>query len=172
MSIVLLVILMLATMYYKPHWLYSTMVAMLSYIATAIASFYSISKKIKQKVIKAQNDMSKEELAQSYINDVDNIDKTSSQSSIDINDMKNISNSPKSSQQHKKDRYRKMLKFLDISKVSLGFELSFSYVRILALFFMCFGFALLIYCNLFYPIAYILGILFGVIVVVSYLLCK
>lgn len=64
---------------------------------------------------------------------------------------------------------KKILKFIDLSKVSLGFELSFSVPRILAFLFMVASFLLLIFCGVFYPLVYLLGVVLGLVCVILFL---
>ncbi|RDU73456.1 hypothetical protein CQA66_01995 [Helicobacter aurati] len=148
-AVILLLVLLLVVAVYKPQWLYSLIAATFSYILTMAASMYSIGKKISQKITQAQHDIEQE--------------------SIEFPDN---STAYREKLHPKKQHYKKMLTFLNISKVSLGFELSFSWIRILAFIIMLLGFALLIYYQVFYPIAYILGIALGVIIVVGYLFCN
>lgn len=64
---------------------------------------------------------------------------------------------------------KKILKFIDLSKVSLGFEFSFSVPRILAFLFMVASFLLLIFCGVFYPLVYLLGVVLGLACVILFL---
>lgn len=67
------------------------------------------------------------------------------------------------------DNKKKILKFLDLSKISLGFELSFSLARILAFCLMILGFILLIIFNTFHALIYILGIFLASVITILFL---
>lgn len=64
---------------------------------------------------------------------------------------------------------KRILKFLDLSKASLGFELSFSLSRIFAFLCVLLGFVLLVFFHVFYPLLYLLGTFIGLCLVILYL---
>lgn len=71
-----------------------------------------------------------------------------------------------------KEKSKKLLKFIDFSKASLGFELSFSFARILAFIVMIATLIILEIFHLFYPIVYIAGIFVASICTIIVFLLK
>lgn len=134
--------------FFMPQWLLSLIVAAVSYILVMNISFYSISTKISQKILEANEDLENEKSQE-------NLEQNASQDKTQVS---------------KQQEQKKILKFLDLSKVRLGFELSFSLSRIFAFGIICVGFIMLIYYGLFYPVGYILGIILGAVLIVGYLL--
>ena len=140
LAIAVVSIVLIAVGIYAPDWLYSLATAALSYILVMLASLLSISRKLTYKIEKATQEAKLEEEQESK-------EKTDS----------------------KEKRFKRILRFLDLSKVSLGFELSFSLARSIAFLIMCGGLGGLIYYGVFYLIAYLAGIFCGVALVVGYL---
>ena len=112
---------------YSPIWLYSFGAAFLSYIILTIISFWSIKTKVNQKIIQASQHntlATQKESSKCVLGDPE------TSNHIDTNTFyKQHSGQPSIS---RKQEQKKILKFLDISKLSLGFELSFSLPRIIA----------------------------------------
>ncbi|RDU63564.1 hypothetical protein CQA53_08325 [Helicobacter didelphidarum] len=133
---------------YKPIWLFSLFVGWFSYIILMIASFKSMRSKIAQKIIQAQTEQNIEQYTLTYDKEYSEQDNTTSK---------------------KPQENKKILKFLDLSKISLGFEMSFSKLRMFAFMLMLLGFVILIWLNVFYPLTYILGVFCGSMCVICYL---
>lgn len=150
---------------YNPIWLYSFGAAFLSYIILMIISFWSIKTKVNQKIIQASQHntlATQKESSKCVLGDPE------TSNHIDTNTFyKQHSGQPSIS---RKQEQKKILKFLDISKLSLGFELSFSLPRIIAFLGMILIFSVLVWLQLFYPIAYLMGVCVGALYVVLYLL--
>lgn len=137
-------------------WLFSLLGGCLSYVLLMIITFHSVRTKIMKKISEA--DAKKNLFSTNENNEID--DSTQQTTSA-----KNAKDSAK------KDG-KERLKFIDLSKASLGFELSFSMPRILAFLAMLLCFVLLVWFGLFFPIIYLFGVFLGVVFVVCFLLMR
>ena len=74
--------------------------------------------------------------------------------------------------QSKKEKSKERLKLLDLSKASLGFELSFSLPRIFVFIGMVASCVVLVWFRAFYPLVYLFGVFLGVVIIMCFLLMK
>ena len=74
--------------------------------------------------------------------------------------------------QSKKEKSKERLKLLDLSKASLGFELSFSLPRIFVFIGMIASCVVLVWFRAFYPLVYLFGVFLGVVIIMCFLLMK
>ncbi|WP_304149302.1 hypothetical protein [Helicobacter bilis] len=74
--------------------------------------------------------------------------------------------------QSKKEKSKERLKLLDLSKASLGFELSFSLPRIFVFIGMIVCCVVLVWFRAFYPLVYLFGVFLGVVLIMCFLLMK
>lgn len=72
----------------------------------------------------------------------------------------------------KKEKGKERTKFLDLSKASLGFELSFSLPRILVFIGMIVCCVILVWFKAFYPFVYLFGVFLGVVLIMCFLFVK
>ncbi len=151
-------------------WIFSLMGGCLSYIVLMVVTLYSIRTKIMQKIAEADT----EEKLLKYASKYDDMaEQEILQDSKDTALQHDATKGPKESQNHQpniKEKYKKQLKFLDISKASLGFELSFSLPRIFVFLGMILCFVILVWFGVFFPFVYLFGVFLGVILVVCALL--
>ncbi len=129
---------------YNALWFFSLFAGCISYVILMFVTLKSVSSKITQKIYEASLEQNIDKYKTKYDEvDTDNVDT--------------------------KAKNKDKLRFLDLSKVSLGFELSFSLPRIFAFLFMIFGFILLVIFHIFYPIVYLFGVFNGIIIFLCYL---
>ena len=118
--------------------------------------------------------------------EISNTESKQSKDSIDTNsslspNIQNNTNSPKTTEntesnpntkQSKKEKSKERLKLLDLSKASLGFELSFSLPRIFVFIGMIASCVVLVWLRAFYPLVYLFGVFLGVVIIMCFLLMK
>ncbi|EEO24263.1 MULTISPECIES: hypothetical protein [Helicobacter] len=118
--------------------------------------------------------------------EISNTESKQSKDSIDTNsslspNIQNSTNSPKTTEntesnpntkQSKKEKSKERLKLLDLSKASLGFELSFSLPRIFVFIGMIVCCVVLVWFRAFYPLVYLFGVFLGVVIIMCFLLMK
>lgn len=118
--------------------------------------------------------------------EISNIESKQSKDSINTNsslspNIQNNTNSPKTTEntesnpntkQSKKEKSKERLKLLDLSKASLGFELSFSLPRIFVFIGMIASCVVLVWFRAFYPLVYLFGVFLGVVIIMCFLLMK
>lgn len=158
-------------------WIFSLLGGCLSYVLLMVITFYSIRTKIIKKILEADTEQKLLKYASKYdnINDVIEVQneqdsKQNIESSNNHNKNCNIKNQPNKEQDNIKTEGKERLKFIDLSKASLGFELSFSMPRIFAFLGMILCFGILVWFNVFFPIVYLFGVFLGVVLVVCGLL--
>ena len=100
----------------------------------------------------------------------DSINKDSSPPNTQNNTQTTESNP--NTKQSKKEKSKERLKLLDLSKASLGFELSFSLPRIFVFIGMIACCVVLVWFRAFYPLVYLFGVFLGVVIIVCFLLMK
>lgn len=117
---------------------------------------------------------------------ISNTESKQSKDSIDTNsslspNIQNNTNSPKTTEntesnpntkQSKKEKSKERLKLLDLSRASLGFELSFSLPRIFVFIGMIACCVVLVWFRVFYPLVYLFGVFLGVVIIMCFLLMK
>ncbi len=117
---------------------------------------------------------------------ISNTESKQSKDSIDTNsslspNIQNNTNSPKTTEntesnpntkQSKKEKSKERLKLLDLSRASLGFELSFSLPRIFVFIGMIACCVVLVWFRAFYPLVYLFGVFLGVVIIMCFLLMK
>lgn len=162
----------------------SFFIAFFSFVILIVASIYSINKKVQKKILEARQKAELDSMESNNVLKTDSnlkIDSIAQKDSInlqtDSKDKKDsITQNPTqnskentSKENTSKENKKKILKFLDISKLTLGFELSFSFARIVAFFIMILGFILLIISHTFHALIYILGIFIASLTTILFL---
>lgn len=134
----------IACFMYEKKWILSLFTGFISYIIMIFCTFKSIKEKIDSKILEAK----KQDLTENG---------ACEDSKDSISESKNAKDS------------KKILKFLDLSKVSLGFEMSVSMPRIVGFLLMILGFMILIFTHNFYALVYIGGVFLGSIASILFL---
>ena len=101
----------------------------------------------------------------------DSINKDSSIPPNTQNNTQTTESNP-NTKQSKKEKSKERLKLLDLSKASLGFELSFSLPRIFVFIGMIASCVVLVWFRAFYPLVYLFGVFLGVVIIMCFLLMK
>ena len=101
----------------------------------------------------------------------DSINKDSSIPPNTQNNTQTTKSNP-NTKQSKKEKSKERLKLLDLSKASLGFELSFSLPRIFVFIGMIASCVVLVWFRAFYPLVYLFGVFLGVVIIMCFLLMK
>lgn len=101
----------------------------------------------------------------------DSINKDSSIPPNTQNNTQTTESNP-TAKQSKKEKSKERLKLLDLSKASLGFELSFSLPRIFVFIGMIASCVVLVWFRAFYPLVYLFGVFLGVVIIMCFLLMK
>lgn len=160
----------------KPLWLFSLLCGMLSYIILMAVTFFSVRTKILQKIEEADTQEKLEKYASKYDTDekeeyIESSDSISCADSAALGNetTKSIHTESTNAESTRKKSAKERLRFLDLSKASLGFELSFSLPRIFTFIGMIACFVLLVFFQVFFPLVYIFGVFLGVVVVVCVL---
>lgn len=147
-------------------WIFSLLSGCLSYVILMVVTFYSIRTKIIQKIAEADTEQKLLKYAGKYDNAIDDIttkqDSNSNAESSCNNDKTQLQKDKNNTKKEIKER----LKFIDLSKASLGFELSFSMPRIFVFLGMILCFGILVWFGVFFPLVYLFGVFLGVVIVV------
>lgn len=154
-------------------WIFSLLSGCLSYLILMIVTFYSIRTKIIQKIAEADIEQKLLKYASKYDNiideDVDTQNTKDSKQNIESSLQecdRNINTQSQKEQNSTKKDGKERLKFIDLSKASLGFELSFSMPRVFAFLGMILCFVILVWFGVFFPLVYLFGVFLGVVLVV------
>lgn len=165
---IIIVILSIITIFLiKQNWIFSLLSGCISYVLLMTVTFRSISAKIMEKIIEANVEHNS---LKSNIYDEVNLPSSQDMGRHDIlrqnHPIQNNLNKTEKETFGAKKENKKRLKFIDLSKASLGFELSFSLPRIFAFLCMVLTFGLLIWFDVFFPLIYLFGVFLGVVLVV------
>lgn len=147
----------------NPAWIFSLLGGTLSYMTLMFVTIRSIQAKILQKIQEADTEQKLQKYASKYDILLDDAQSDFAQQDRD---------NKESLKQTAKDKGKERLKFMDLSKASLGFELSFSLPRILVFLGMIACFVVLVWYQVFYPLVYLFGVFLGVVFVVCVLLLR
>ena len=179
----------------RNEWIFSLMCGCISYILLIIVTFKSISTKIMQKIHEAHTEQNLLKYSNRYdetrdillqdsnfnknqINNKENMESINNKSSTQLieklenNKQCNMKENNINNKSSKKEKKSDRLKFLDLSKISLGFELSFSLPRIFVFIGIIICCVVLVWFKIFYPLIYIFGVFIGIMIIMCFLFVK